>query len=247
MKHCLHAFILVALIIGSCKEKPGPIITIVETAETRTDIGKQLEIINKLSPRVIALDFFLVPDSAEIDSILVKELNLAKNTIQVVGLHDHLHDDIWDSLEVSHPKFRVAGQGFANFIIEDSIVLRELPMRQIFHGKPVYSFSYSVAEMAAGVKPKYQNKGGNDLMIGGDDYKNYRKITIGELFSGKFNKRDITNKIVILGYFGQDEDYLSVDNMSEKVNGVEIHASFINELIDTVSPNKYRNHFVTGN
>src|SRR5258705_9985082 len=103
------------MIILGCKEKE-PIITIVDIGlNNRIELGKELRIINTFSPKIIALDFYLVPDSLDRDSILVQELNKAKKIVQVVGLHNQVESsNEWDGLEISNSKFKVTHTGFAN-------------------------------------------------------------------------------------------------------------------------------------
>lgn len=222
------------LVILSACENSEPIITIVDTGEhDRITLGKQLRIINRHAPRVVALDFFLVPDSAGVDSILVKELAGAKKTILAAGLHNPLgSSDAWDSLELSHPKFKSSAYGFVNLSQEDSVLRRELPMQQFFRSQPVYAFSYVVADNSFGVKPGYRNRGSDYLELPINDFKDYKLITSSELLSGEFDKSDIKDKIVIMGYIGKKEDFMYIDKKLPKVNGVEIHAAIINELVD---------------
>jgi CHASE2 domain-containing sensor protein len=229
----LGLIILLLTTLAACKNKQT-IITIIDTGQNdRITLGKQLRIINNCAPRLVALDFLLVPDSLGIDSILVKEIGKAKTIVLAAGLHEPLSSfDMWDSLELSHVKFKGSAYGFVNFSEKDSIILRELPMMQFFRGQPVYSFSYVVAENSFGVKSKYKNRGSDYLDMSIGNLKNYKLITSDKLFSGQFDKSDLENKIVIMGYLGQKEDFLYIDKKSPKVNGVEIHAAFINELVD---------------
>jgi CHASE2 domain-containing sensor protein len=211
----------------------GPAITIVDTGETnRIKLGQQLRIINKFSPRVIGVDFFLVPDSAGVDSILVKEFAIAKNTVFAVALHDPLDETaMWNSLEASNSKFRAKARGFVNFTKEDSVIQLKLPMLQFYRGKHIYAFSYKVAERSFGVKEKYRHNEVEEFSLPVTNFKNYTLITSEQLFSGKFDPKDLTDKIVLMGYIGKKEDLLRVESSPDKVNGVEIHAAIINELI----------------
>jgi CHASE2 domain-containing sensor protein len=231
------SFIIIGLLITlGCIDKRDPIITIVNIGHSdRAEIGRQLGIIKKYSPKVIALDFYLVPDSLDKDVILVKELETIKNTVHIVGLHDLYEPDyIWDSLEVSHPKFKMGNHGFVNFATEDSVLIRELPMTQSFNSRQIYCFGYVVAQNSFGVKDKFKNTGDKELKLNlGGLGKNYKLITADELFSRKFKKHDLKDKIVIMGYVGEKEDYYYLDKAkTKKVNGVEVHAAIIEELID---------------
>jgi CHASE2 domain-containing sensor protein len=225
--------ILLVTSIVAC-DKRKTIVTIVGTGENdRITLGKQLRIINTCAPRVVALDFYLVPDSLGLDSILVKEIEAANTIVLAAGLHDPLgSSDMWDSLELSHPKFKGSAYGFVNFSQEDSVILGELPTRQFYRGQTVYSFSYVVAENSFGVKPEYKNRGSDYLDMPLDNLNDYKVITSQELFNGQFDRSDLEDKIVIMGYLGKKEDFLYIDKKLPKVNGVVIHAAFINQLVD---------------
>jgi len=238
----LTVFGLITLL--GCRIERRPIITIVNIEQSnRITLGQQLRIIKKYSPKIIALDFYLVPDSLGRDSILVKELATAKNTVQVVGLHNKREVKrsgfIWDSLEVSHSKFKVADQGFANLASEDSVLAKELPMVQNFLGTdrrmtPIYSFSYVVAQNSFGVRTKFKKEKWRTFGFNLDQLgKNYKLITKDQLFSGDFKKEDLADKIMIMGYMGDKEDFLYTDSSKRrKINGVEVHAAIIDEIID---------------
>ncbi len=223
------------LIIVGCKSKED-LITIVDIGKNdRIKIGKQLRIINGFSPELVALDFYLVPDSLEKDTIIVKELAKIHNTVQVVGLYNfHEELDTWDSLNVSHSKFKVTDRGYSNLIGDNSVVDGTLPMQQSYLDKEYYSFAYVIAKNSFGVKSKYRDSGREEVGFDLDDVKgNYTLISSDDLFSGNFRPEDLTGKIVIMGYMGEAEDFFYVDRLrTEKVNGVEIHAAIVSELID---------------
>lgn len=221
--------------LSGCSEKET-VITIVDIGHNnRVELGKQLRIIKQFSPKLVALDFYLVPDSLDRDSILVKELETIKNTVQVVGLHDFREPIAeWDSLEVSHPKFNVSNHGFANLASDDSVLIGKLPMMQRIFSIPIYSFSYVIAENSFGVKEKFRNTGEEEISFDMNRLgKNYKLITADELFSGRVRKEDIADKIVLMGYLGDKEDFFYLDSTrTKKVNGVEVHAAIIDEIID---------------
>lgn len=49
----------------------------------------------------------------------------------------------------------------------------------------------------------------------------------------QFRKQDLNDKIVIMGYLGEKEDFFYLDHRkTKKVNGVEIHAAIVEEILD---------------
>ncbi|NOS92959.1 MAG: CHASE2 domain-containing protein, partial [Cyclobacteriaceae bacterium] len=137
-------------------------ITIVDIGYVdRTEIAKELRIVNKYKPKVIGLDFLLTADSLEKDIPLIEELAKTKNMVRAMVLHNNhpTHSTRWDSLEQFHAKFRFGKQGFSNMTItNDSIIVREMPMRQFIQENIQYAFSYQVASQFDyyKVKPKYE-------------------------------------------------------------------------------------------
>jgi CHASE2 domain-containing sensor protein len=107
-------------------------------------------------------------------------------------------------------------------------------MRQTFNATHIYPFSYVIALNSFGVKGKFKNTGEKALKLNLNKLgRNYKLITKDELLSGKVKKEDLTNKIVIMGYIGEKEDYFYLDKGKvEKINGVEVHAAIVDEIID---------------
>jgi CHASE2 domain-containing sensor protein len=235
MRKLFPLILIILFMYGGCHSPKESIITIINIGHTdRPQLGKQLWIIKKYSPRIIAFDFHLVPDSLDRDTILVNELKTARNTVQIVSLHElNEPDHIWDSLEVSHLKFRIAHHGFSNLAVMDSVLIRELPMKQTFGSKPIHSFSYVIAENCFGVRDKFKDKGEEEIEFDLDELgANYKLINAVDLLSGNFKEQDLMNKIVMLGYIGHEEDYFYLDRArTRKVNGVEVHAAIVDELI----------------
>ena len=133
---------------------------------------------------------------------------------------------------MSHPKFKVLNYGFANITSEDSVLVKELPMQQLFRDRTVYAFSYVIAQNSFGVKPKYLDTGNKDLELDLKLGRNYKLITRQDLTAGNFKKEDLNDKIVLLGYIGEKEDFFYLDKeKKKKIKGVEIQAAIIDEII----------------
>lgn len=238
MKATLPSTILAALFVtlGCYQKKDDPIITIVNIGQNnRIALGKQIGIIKKHSPKIIGLDFLLVPDSLEKDDILVRELETAENTVQVVGLHYSPDQPyVWDFVEESHPKFKAGDYGFANLTTNDSMLVKVLPMVQTFNTRRIFSFSYVVAKNSFGVKDEFKTTSEKefDFDLNGLG-KNYNLISPDELLSGRYNPGDLEGKIVLMGYIGPKGDYFYLDRQgTRKINGVEVHAALVEELIN---------------
>jgi hypothetical protein len=212
------------------------LVTIVDIGNSdRLELGRMVRAIKKHSPRTIGIDFFLERDSLDKDTILVKELSGSKNIVQIVGLYSTsgLYND-FDSIRVSHQKFGITKHGFSGFTVQDSIFIPELPMRQRYKSEDIYAFSYVVAENSFGVSDKFKDHEYDEVPLRFHYYLGvkYNLIRNNDLLSGKFNKDDIAGKIVLMGYMRDNDDFYYTDmRRSMRINGVEIHAALIEELI----------------
>ena len=232
--------LLVGLIFSfGCTEKEPVIITIVDIGHLdRVGIAKELSIINKYSPRVVGLDFFLTTDSLEKDYQLMEAISKSSNLVQTTMLHNNDERDItrWDSLELCHEKFKVGSHGFSNLTItDDSVIVRELPMRQYHRDETEFAFSYMVASKYdfGKIKSKYKNED-KDFSFDKNSFGHYFKvISIKDLMAENFDKNDITDKIVLMGHISNTEDSFYLDDKrTKKISGTEIQASVIREIMD---------------
>jgi CHASE2 domain-containing sensor protein len=231
--------LIFGLLIGSGCKSDKSVITIVDIGHLdRIGIAKELSIINKYSPKVVGLDFLLTTDSLYKDIPLSEELSKTRNMVQASKLHnnDLVQTSRWDSLERYHPKFRFGRHGFANMTItDDSIIVRELPMRQYYKIETELAFDYLIASEydSHRINPKYKNND-MDFTFNKNSFGHYFKvISVKDLMTENFDKRDLADKIVLMGHVSDKEDSFYLDEKrTKKISGVEIHASIIRELLD---------------
>ncbi|RAV98074.1 CHASE2 domain-containing protein [Pseudochryseolinea flava] len=221
-----------------CKQKES-IITIVDIGHLdRIGIAKELNIINKYSPRVIGLDFLLTTDSLDKDILLSEELSKTKNMVQACKLHDSnlMQTTRWDSLETYHQKFRYGKHGFSNITAtKDCVLVRELPMRQYYRDDTEFAFSYLIASEYDSRKVKQQYKNGdNDFYFSKNSIeRQFKIISVSDLMAENFDKMDLTDKIVLMGHVSDREDSFYIDDeRTKRISGVEIHACIIEEVLD---------------
>lgn len=229
---------LAFMIILGCKEQEPAPITIVDIGTLdRVGIARELNIINKYSPRVVAFDILFTTDSLENDDELIEALSKTPNVVVAAALHGNHPEDItrWDSLEQCHPKFNIADHGFSNLTItDDSVIVRELAMRQHHKHQTERAFSYAVAAKYDQAKIKSEYKTGYaDFVFENDsfDYK-FKIISIKDLLEENFDKNDITGKIVLMGYVGNNEAFYLNNDRTKKISGTEIQACLIREILD---------------
>ena len=232
-----YLLIIIGLISSlSCKQNDS-VSTIVDIGRLdRIGIARQLSIIQKYSPKVIGLDLLLTTDSLDKDILLAKEILRSKNIVQASTLHEFIEQqNYWDSLELFHEKFQNDNFGFSNITITaDSVFVHELPMIQYYRQKTIYSLSYVVANNSFGVKQKYKQNGDKDFYFDKTSIgRQFKIISVNDLLTGKFDKKDLKDKIVLLGHVSDKEDSFYLDDRrTKRISGVEIHASIIRQLIE---------------
>lgn len=230
--------VLAFMIILGCKEQEPAPITIVDIGTLdRVGIARELNIINKYSPQVVAFDILFTRDSLEKDDELIEALSKTPNAVVAAALHRNHPEDVtrWDSLEQCHPKFNIADHGFSNLTItDDSVIVRELAMRQYYKRETELAFSYAVAGKYDQTKIKSEYKTGyTDFVFdnGTFDYR-FKIISIKDLLEENFDKNDITGKIVLMGYVGNKDAFYLNNARTKKISGTEIQAGLIREILD---------------
>ncbi|MDH5599211.1 MAG: CHASE2 domain-containing protein [Cyclobacteriaceae bacterium] len=196
-------------------------------------IGKQIEIISKYNPKVIGMDSFFVDehlDDPEGDSILSHAIANAKNFVMVTKLlqSDSLYyvaegEELYDSLERSHPKFRQnAYEAYANLETEaasqeDFKACRNMPpARKMLNGETEVAFAVKMAELYDKEKAEKYLARNNDWEVinyqgnvvdyfGRTDYPNYFYVLDWmDVLDENFVPGMIKDKIVIFGYHGKN-------------------------------------------
>ena len=217
-------------------EKRDNLITIVDIGHLdRNGLAREIKIISEYEPRVIALDLLLTTDSLEKDDDLKEQLSRIDNIVQACKLHSSSdYENDWDSLETYHSKFTVRNYGYTNITTsEDGSFVRELPMRQTFEERSIPSFSYITAERSFGVKRIYKDADTDYYRFSPDDFrKKFKIISVTDVMKRNFEKNDLFDKIVILGFVGRDEDKFIVEDENILINGVEIQACFVSAIVD---------------
>lgn len=198
---------------------------------SRAEIAHQLNIINKYEPRVVGFDSFFSMPSADTlgDLALSNALSETENLVMVTKLlqTDSISvtqegEEIYDSLEVSHPMFsKGAHMAFANLDTEaekqdDFKTCRSFPTMRMVNGKEEVAFSVKVSQLYDSSKAKkllnrnnpYEviNYRGNVMdYFGRTGYPNmFYALDVDDVLSENFVPEMIRDKIVIFGFLGKD-------------------------------------------
>ena len=232
----------------------------------REGIAKQIDIINQHQPRVVGVDaFFRKLDDPWQDSILAVSMNQVENLVLVSKLnHYNQNRGVFDTLETSNPLFlKNAKIGFANLITpakeqENFKVCRSFsPIEWTADGEQEL-FALKLAHLydpiaAQRFKQRQNpveliNYGGNIVGANSKNSEFTNKFMVldwMDIFEGNFVPEVFTDKVVIMGYLGEDLDDTSwEDKLYTPLNmeyagrtnpdmyGVVVHANILSMILN---------------
>ena len=218
----------------------------------RKGIAKQIEILNKYSPKVIGIDtFFRNLKESGSDSSLAAVLGSVSSLVMVSELKNyHKSSDSWDSLAVSHPIFTEnASTGYANISIDDNNTktARIFTYKQAIKKAEEKSFAVKIAEIAFPSAINELKSRNNDVEI--IDFKRnldkYTHFDAEEVLADTISASKIRNKIVLLGFLGSN---LHADELEDRyfspmndkfigksfpdIYGLLVHANILSQIRD---------------
>jgi len=232
----------------------------------REGIAKQLDIIEEHNPAVIGIDaFFRKLNDPWQDSILATSMNQVENLVLVTKLNQYNSDrGVFDTLETSNPLFlKNATLGFANLITpakeqdnfkvcrsfspvewtrEGKQELFAMKLAEVYNPEAVTNFRQRQRAV------EFINYGGNIIRANSKNSEFTNKFMVMDwmdIFEGNFVPEVFENKIVILGYLGQDlhdtswEDKLYTPLNAEYAGrtnpdmyGVVVHANILSMILN---------------
>jgi len=232
----------------------------------REGIAKQLEIIEKNNPKVIGIDaFFRELQDPHQDSTLSASLRQIDNLVLVTKLNQYNPElKIFDTLETSNPLFlENAHLGFANLITpakeQDNFkVCRSFSPVEWTTGGKQQLFALVLAELFDPTTVTRFNQrqntvelinyGGNIVGANSKNSEFTNKFTVldwMDVFEGNFVSDVFEDKIVILGYLGEDlNDTSWEDKLYTPLNmkyagrtnpdmyGVVVHANILSMILN---------------
>jgi CHASE2 domain-containing sensor protein len=234
----------------------------------RADLAQQITILNKHKPRVIGLDI-IFPKLREFeqDSLLAMAFAQTENLVLGTKLLEpkDMPDGtiLWDSLKVSRPEFakHADRQGFTNTISTGNTQFetwREAAIKEKKkNGEYVYCFAAEILEFYDEKAAKIIKNRNNPYEI--INYKGnlgkYTVLDVGDVMEEKFVGDVIKDKIVLMGYLGEnyqstvwnDDKYYTPMNEKQAgrttpdMYGVVGHANIISMAIE----NNYINELPT--
>ncbi|MGI9545106.1 MAG: CHASE2 domain-containing protein [Cyclobacteriaceae bacterium] len=230
----------------------------------REGIAKQIEIINRYEPKAIGIDaFFRSLKDPVGDSLLSQALSETKNLVMVSKLnHYNGSNNTFDTLETSHPLFTQHGESaFANLITSASqqeqfkICRTFTPIEHTQHGTEHF-FAVKLAQIYDSAaasnflnrtnQTEFINYRGNMALNDNSTYKGkFFALDWDQVLSEDFTADLIKDKIVVMGYLGEDfwdksweDKFFSPVNVqyAGKTNpdmyGAVIHANILSMIIN---------------
>lgn len=220
-------------------------IVLVNIADTRSGIAKQLEILNSLNPKIIAIDAtFEKIGFDKSDTLLLRAIRKTKSLVLVYKLPSTL-----DSLKSNQllPNSLLKNEknvhwGFADIPMDaSSKTVRNFIPNLIFHDSVYNSFSSEIVKMVDNSSYNYLLSRGNQsevINFRGNNYYTFKNMNDLRAEDQSFFK----NKIVIIGYLGTSK-YDCIDKFYTPHNaknigrslpdmyGIQLHANILSMIL----------------
>ncbi|MFC2129869.1 CHASE2 domain-containing protein [Bacteroidota bacterium] len=230
-------------------------IVVVNIAESRTEIAKQINIINSYNPAVIGIDaYFLKEKNPAEDFRLSLALSKTDNCVLAsyfinteTGIFT-LNDP--DFLQLSMPVFLANNSyGFINFVGDGTFkTIRSFVPSVKYEDSVYHSFGAVIAskynpEKSAGL---FARENESEIINFLGDFRRFMFLDIDQVFDTLYDKSFLRNKIILMGYHGsQLSDSMAVKdkyftplnrhNVSRglpDIYGVVIHANIISMILN---------------
>lgn len=226
-------------------------IVLVELAESREDIARQVEILKKYSPKVIGMDIaFRKPSPKTTEDLLL--LNVADRYDSIIWASLFELDSTDYKLHLSNSFFDSSGlsekSAFINLIGTEYSVNRTFSPFLKVNGGIYTGFPARIVELYDPEKFKKLKKRNNneEIIYYSGNMESYTNFSLSEFYQAEikgFLPGKIKNKIVLLGFFKKDGqpvlDDMHFTPLNERVSGrsypdmygVVIHANIISMIL----------------
>jgi len=209
-------FLLFALVVGSCGQEgiaERQIVLINSDTLDRADIAREIEYINALNPKVVALDIQFSEDrDPQKDTLLLAALKSTKRLFMISMIDDY---DYGRKKLESYERFALgslpvflsgAETGFANTVLDEKEMaeLNRFSTHEYVAGKIEYHFGVKIAMSLDSLRalqfvtrhPRVVNVDYRD----GD--RSFKVFQAADVLGKKISRQDIEGKIVMLGFLG---------------------------------------------
>ena len=179
---------------------------------SRSEIGQQINVLNKYHPKVIGIDaFFRKKKAFDEDIQLIMALSQVENLILVSDLEGSNEEGTcWDSMSITHPQFnQFAINGFADVTTDEVSyrTIRKIKPQWCYKDSAIISFPAMLAQTFDSSSVDVLIERNNDLEVinwKGNHTKFYT-IDAHQLLNEEGDFSFIEGKIVIMGFLGERE------------------------------------------
>jgi len=242
-------FMLYLLLFAACrKDAAGDQEIVLINADTlgKDGIAKMLNAINALGPKLVAIDFqFGEDEDVRKDTLLMRALRKTDALFMV-----SIIDDYGDGVRTHYDRFAMgslpvflanAKTGFANTIVDENELrtLSRFATYAYVAGRIEYHFGVRVAMAVDSLRAaQYVERHPRIVEV---DYRrggrHFKILSPSEVLGGKISRKDIADKIVMLGSLGpgnEDKFYtpLNTDPDEPDMYGVEYLAHIVAQLLE---------------
>ena len=222
----------------------------------RAGLGAQIEIISRYKPKVIGLDALLTgARQSEQDSTLESFLQIASARCPIVFASKlekpNEKTKSFDSLGKPHQPFqRYIELGYVNVVTDEDTkfeTARIVSPKEEVKDSTVYSFATKLVQLSYPAKAEKLLRRGNEVetIYYRGNHQKFTVINPMDVLEDNFDPSLFKNKIVIMGYMG--EDYLAEDGIDDRyytpmnerpvgraatdMYGIMIHANMISMIL----------------
>ncbi|MFT4754509.1 MAG: CHASE2 domain-containing sensor protein [Salibacteraceae bacterium] len=220
---------------------------------SRSQIGKQIEILNRYEPKVIGMDaFFRSKKEFREDIQLIMALSQVQNLVLVSDLENRNEmNTCFDTMTTSHPQFnQFAKNGFADLITDEESfrTIRQITPLFCLADSLVQSFSLVLAQIYDSASVNYLLKRNNEreAINWKGNHSKFYTLDSQELLNEEADFSFIKDKIVIMGFMGgrelgepslEDTFYTPLNPQSAgrafpDMYGVTVHANAVSMILN---------------
>lgn len=179
---------------------------------SRSEIGKQIEALNKYQPKVIGIDaFFRSKKEFSEDIQLIMAMSQVQNLVLVTDLENRNESNTcFDTMTTSHPQFnQFASNGFADVVTDDESfrTIRQITPVFCLADSSVKSFPLALAEIydSTAVAHLLARKNEREAINWRGNHTKFYSLDSHELLNEDADFSFIKDKIVIMGFMGERE------------------------------------------
>lgn len=219
----------------------------------REGIARQLDIINSCAPRAVGIDIlFIGKKEKRVDSILQSAVRRCRNVVLASRLRRY--NDSKDTYEELVTSDLIGGEdmryGFSNLPDEDEEGFRTVRRcRPFTHYRewPEYSFAFILADKFSTIRADRlaERHSDKEIINFRGNLNSFYFIDTYDLFTGRYRPDIFTNKLVLMGYMGENIRTQTFEDMYftplnehytgrslPDMYGVVIHANIISMILD---------------